>query len=86
MAFGKNKSKQRVSIETSQKKQTQNQPSTEEYVDLENEIPHREGIATEAEPNHGVSSDNKQKPLLDEITPIVGEKGKNGGGTKKMVL
>lgn len=83
MAFGKNKSKQRVSIETSQKKQTQNQPSTEEYVDLENEIPHREGIATEAEPNHGVSSDNKQKPLLDEITPIVGEKGKNGGGTKK---
>ncbi|KAL2901118.1 RNA-binding protein MRN1 [Bienertia sinuspersici] len=83
MAFGKNRAKQRDSIETSQRNQAQKQPLTEEYIELENEIPHNEDIATEGETNYGGSSDNKKKPLLDEITPIVGDKGKNAGGTKK---
>ncbi|XP_021722654.1 uncharacterized protein LOC110690135 [Chenopodium quinoa] len=84
MAFGKNRSKQRVSIETSQRNQPQNQPSPEEYNDLETEIPQGEEVLdTEDQPNQRVSSEIKQKPLLAEITPIQGEKGKNAGGTKR---
>lgn len=75
MAFGKKAAKQR-------EKDTTEKEAPNPEVDVEEEEDD-EVVATEATPIQGVHSEKNRKPLLDEVTMVTTDKGKNSGGTKR---
>ncbi|KAK1378474.1 DUF659 domain-containing protein [Heracleum sosnowskyi] len=78
MAFGKKLTQQREEKQYVELQQTQNQTSSQDYIDVEEEVQPKENTTQE-----GHLQDNKQKPLLNEVTFLQTKKGKNAGGTKR---
>ncbi|KAL6550574.1 hypothetical protein OROMI_021062 [Orobanche minor] len=78
MAFGRNINRQREGSSSGEVQQTQNQAPNEDFIDLEDENQPKENNT-----NQGSHSQVNKKPLLDEVTMIDAQKGKNAGGTKR---
>ncbi|KAL6573184.1 hypothetical protein OROMI_012800 [Orobanche minor] len=77
MAFGKNINRQIEGSSSGEVQQTQNQAPNEDFIDLEDETQPTENT------NQGSHSQVNKKPMLDEVTMIDAQKGKNPGGTKR---
>ncbi|WOH01250.1 hypothetical protein DCAR_0520632 [Daucus carota subsp. sativus] len=80
MAFGKKLTQQReqtTEAQQTQNQQTHNQASSQNYIDVEEEIQTKENASQE---DH---SQNNKKPLLQEVTMLPTQKEKNAGGTKR---
>ncbi|KAL8146534.1 hypothetical protein AgCh_004314 [Apium graveolens] len=77
MAFGKKNTRQRDKTQSTEWEQSQNQASNEDFIDLEVET---QPLENTSEENH---SQIHKKPLLDEVTMVEAQKGKNAGGTKR---
>ncbi|KAL8156124.1 hypothetical protein AgCh_001280 [Apium graveolens] len=77
MAFGKKNTRQRDETQSTEWEQSQNQASNEDFIDLEVET---QPLENTSEENH---SQIHKKPLLDEVTMVEAQKGKNAGGTKR---
>lgn len=80
VAFGTKKTKQmeeKQSGEVQQTQKSQNQVPTEDIIDVEDEVQ-----PTEKSSQYSPSQNNK-KPLLEEVTLVETQKGKNAGGTKR---
>ncbi|KAL6530098.1 hypothetical protein OROMI_028743 [Orobanche minor] len=77
MAFGRNINRQREGSSCGEVQQTQNQAPNEDFIDREDETQPTENT------NQGSHSQVNKKPLLDEVTMIDAQKGKNAGGTKR---
>ncbi|XP_063941311.1 uncharacterized protein LOC135149511 [Daucus carota subsp. sativus] len=78
MAFGQKGAKQNEISQSAGHQthhQTQNQPSQEDFIDLEDEVMEENGSKG--------SSKKNMKPLYDEVTILDTAKSKNAGGTKR---
>lgn len=79
MAFGKKNTRQIQESQSAEGSQTQNQASNEDFIDLEDETQPKENTSQDQESHSQIN----KKPLLEEVTMIEAQKGKNAGGTKR---